>query len=82
MLAEQLKTGVPVATPVFDGAREPDIVDMLTAAGFDTALLGEIEEAALAEIDAATMEVRNAPPPGPDTMMTQVWADGGVQWRN
>jgi len=35
-LAEQLKTGVPVATPVFDGAREPDIVEMLTAAGFDT----------------------------------------------
>ena len=26
-LGEQLKTGVPVATPVFDGAREPDIVD-------------------------------------------------------
>jgi len=35
-LAEQLKTGVPIATPVFDGAREPDIVEMLTAAGFDT----------------------------------------------
>ena len=25
-----------MATPVFDGAREPDIVEMLTAAGFDT----------------------------------------------
>ncbi|MHA1573977.1 MAG: DNA-directed RNA polymerase subunit beta, partial [Alphaproteobacteria bacterium] len=35
-LAEQLKNGVPIATPVFDGAREPDIVEMLTAAGFDT----------------------------------------------
>ena len=35
-IAEQLKTGVPVATPVFDGAREPDIVEMLTAAGFDS----------------------------------------------
>ena len=35
-LAEKLKTGVPVATPVFDGAREADIVDMLKLAGFDT----------------------------------------------
>ena len=35
-LAENLGKGVPVATPVFDGAREPDIVDMLKAAGLDT----------------------------------------------
>jgi DNA-directed RNA polymerase subunit beta len=35
-LAEQLKTGVPIATPVFDGAREADIVEMLEQAGFDT----------------------------------------------
>jgi DNA-directed RNA polymerase subunit beta len=34
--AEQLKRGVPIATPVFDGAREPDIVEMLKMAGFDT----------------------------------------------
>ena len=32
----RLKGGVSVATPVFDGAREPDIVEMLMAAGFDT----------------------------------------------
>ena len=30
------KNGVPIATPVFDGAREADIVDMLKLAGFDT----------------------------------------------
>ena len=35
MLAEQLTTGVPIATPVFDGAREPDIVEMLKEAGLD-----------------------------------------------
>ncbi len=35
-MAEQTKGGVSVATPVFDGAREPDIVEMLIAAGFDT----------------------------------------------
>ena len=31
----QLSKGVPIATPVFDGAREPDIVDLLTRAGLD-----------------------------------------------
>ena len=35
-LAGNLGKGVPVATPVFDGAREPDIVAMLKAAGLDT----------------------------------------------
>jgi DNA-directed RNA polymerase subunit beta len=35
-LGEQLRRGVPVATPVFDGAREADIVDLLKKAGFDT----------------------------------------------
>ena len=35
-LGNQLKTGVPIATPVFDGAREADIVDMLKLAGFDS----------------------------------------------
>ncbi len=34
-LGEQLKHGVPIATPVFDGAREPDIVEMLNEAGLD-----------------------------------------------
>ncbi|MEP4921206.1 MAG: DNA-directed RNA polymerase subunit beta [Roseibium sp.] len=35
MLAEQLKKGVSIATPVFDGAREPDVVDALKIADFD-----------------------------------------------
>ena len=34
-LAEHLKVGVPVATPVFDGAREEDIDAALKDAGFD-----------------------------------------------
>ena len=34
-LAHTLKKGVPVATPVFDGAREPDIVDLLDKAGLN-----------------------------------------------
>ncbi len=35
-LAINIKNGVPLATPVFDGAREDDIVDMLKAAGLAT----------------------------------------------
>jgi DNA-directed RNA polymerase subunit beta len=35
-LAGNLRGGIPVATPVFDGAREDDITTMLTAAGLDT----------------------------------------------
>ncbi|GAA0538775.1 DNA-directed RNA polymerase subunit beta [Rhizomicrobium palustre] len=32
-MSENLRFGVPIATPVFDGAKEPDIVDMLQQAG-------------------------------------------------
>ncbi len=34
-MAEQLRKGVSIATPVFDGAREPDVNDMLVQAGLD-----------------------------------------------
>jgi DNA-directed RNA polymerase subunit beta len=36
LLAAQLSHGVPMASPVFDGAREEDIVGMLTKAGLDS----------------------------------------------
>ena len=32
-LADNLRHGVPLASPVFDGAREEDIVQMLERAG-------------------------------------------------
>ena len=35
-LGQNLVNGVPIATPVFDGAREHDIVEMLEAADLDT----------------------------------------------
>ena len=35
-LAENLRSGVPMATPVFDGANEEDIVKLLEQAGLDT----------------------------------------------
>ena len=34
-LAENISTGVPIKTPVFDGASESEIADMLNEAGFD-----------------------------------------------
>src|SRR5205807_5221946 len=34
-LGRNLRAGVPVATPVFDGAKEKDIVEMLTSAGLN-----------------------------------------------
>ncbi|WP_339325393.1 DNA-directed RNA polymerase subunit beta [Pararhodospirillum photometricum] len=34
-LAHNLRNGVPIASPVFDGARESDICDMLRKAGLD-----------------------------------------------
>jgi DNA-directed RNA polymerase subunit beta len=39
--AEGLRKGVPIATPVFDGANEADIAKMLTAAGLQTS--GQID---------------------------------------
>ena len=36
MLGQTLKAGVPMATPVFDGASEEDIVSMLGAAGLNS----------------------------------------------
>ena len=35
-LAENLRPGVPMGTPVFDGAREADVSAMLAKAGYDT----------------------------------------------
>jgi len=35
-LASNLKVGVPFATPVFDGAKEADVSNMLTLAGLDS----------------------------------------------
>ena len=34
-MSQTLRKGVPIATPVFDGAHEADIVEMLNAAGVD-----------------------------------------------
>ncbi len=40
-MSENLRRGVPIATPVFDGAHEADIVNMLGKAGLDAS--GQVE---------------------------------------
>lgn len=44
--------------------------------------LTEIETSVAAAIDAATEAAKSAPPPDADALWTNVWADGGWQWRN
>jgi pyruvate dehydrogenase E1 component alpha subunit len=60
----------------------PRLRTQLEEAGVATQTLDEIESAAAAGVDAATEVARHAPPPAPETLETQVWADGGSSWRN
>jgi pyruvate dehydrogenase E1 component alpha subunit len=50
--------------------------------GFDLDGLDGVEVAALAEIDVATEAAKASPAPDPATLLTDVWADGGAEWRN
>ncbi|HUU61635.1 MAG TPA: thiamine pyrophosphate-dependent dehydrogenase E1 component subunit alpha [Acidimicrobiia bacterium] len=54
----------------------------LATLGFPKEIIEEIERLALAEVDEATAQVRAAPPPDPDTLLTDLWANGGSEWRN
>lgn len=50
--------------------------------GVATEELDRIEATATAEVDAATEASKAAAVPGPETLMRQLWADGGSAWRN
>jgi pyruvate dehydrogenase E1 component alpha subunit len=65
-------------------ARDPIVIyrARLEDAGVDAAVLDRIDAEARAEMEDATKKTRDAPPPPPDTMLTQLWADGGSEWRN
>ena len=45
-------------------------------------VIAGIDAEADSEVDAATEAAKAAPPPGPERLMTNVWADGGASWRN
>ena len=56
--------------------------DGLLADGVDEATLAGIEAAAATAVSDAEAIARDAPEPDPDSLTTQVWADGGSSWRN
>jgi len=63
-----------------------DPIDMyrerLLTGGVDDGTLTSIEEDVRAEVEAATREARQAPPPGAEALERNVWADGSATWRN
>jgi TPP-dependent pyruvate/acetoin dehydrogenase alpha subunit len=54
----------------------------LLADGADEATVAAIETATTAAVAAAEAIARDGPEPDPDSLTTQVWADGGSSWRN
>jgi pyruvate dehydrogenase E1 component alpha subunit len=56
--------------------------DRLLAAGADEETMHGIDRDAQAAVDRATEEAKQAPFPDPDTLETELWADGGSAWRN
>jgi TPP-dependent pyruvate/acetoin dehydrogenase alpha subunit len=54
----------------------------LVSAGVAEADLDAIDQAAQADVDEATEQAKASPPPGPDQLMTNLWASGGASWRN
>ena len=54
----------------------------LVKAGVDEARLDEIDEAVRAAVAAGEAEARSGPEPSPESIETQVWADGGSAWRS
>ena len=54
----------------------------LEALGIEPVELDRIESAATEEVDEATEVTKAAPTPPPETLTTNVWADGGSAWRN
>jgi TPP-dependent pyruvate/acetoin dehydrogenase alpha subunit len=56
--------------------------DVLLAAGAGEETLHGIDRDVQEAVDRATDEARNAPFPDPDSLVTELWADGGSAWRN
>ncbi len=50
--------------------------------GVEEARLAAIVHEVVEAIDAATEAAIAAPPPAPEALLTNVWADGGSAWRN
>ena len=44
--------------------------------------MAKIDANTEAMVDAATEEAKNSPAPPAEIAFTDVWADGGAEWRN
>ena len=53
----------------------------MEADGMDDAKIDRIERAAREAVEAAATAAREAPDPGPATLETEMWSDGGASWR-
>ncbi|MBO21261.1 MAG: hypothetical protein CMM26_02600 [Rhodospirillaceae bacterium] len=60
----------------------PTYRERLQEFGVSKKVIDDIEASVLKELDEATEAAKDAPPPSPDVLMTEVWADGGSSWRN
>ena len=60
----------------------PTYRQRLLAQGVEEQPLAALEREVLAEVDRATATAQASPPPTIESAYTQVWADGGAQWRN
>ena len=59
----------------------PALRERLLAEGTPEAELDDIDRAAQELVDRATEAARQAPPPDPASVETELWADGGSAWR-
>lgn len=59
----------------------PNYRRRLIASGVPEAKLIELETASRASVDTAIAEARKAPPPSDDSLLTELWSDGGSTWR-
>jgi acetoin:2,6-dichlorophenolindophenol oxidoreductase subunit alpha len=54
----------------------------LVESGVEESVLEAIDEETRAKVAEAEVIARAAPEPSPDVIETQLWTDGGAQWRN
>ena len=60
----------------------PAYRQILVSRGVDEAVLDEIDAEATAAVDQATEEAKAGAEPRPELAFTDVWSDGGWEWRN
>ena len=60
----------------------PRYRERLAEFGIDKKVIDGMDDAVMAEVDAATETAKASPAPGLELIDVDVWADGGTAWRN